>query len=419
MIELEHAFLLRLLGPVPDKQWAFSCRVHVACQFAIDALYSRSSSKQSILLGNCGESSDIALLLVAKLCGQQTSRKVLLQAGVLADSVERLKEPPKANNLEPRKRAIAVIGDMGAQSDEAKEIICSTEGLLEVLLKIIASDVEQQFTKESAISALCILCSSPSQAFRLFCPKPVGWRDQHPEHQDLANAHGALYAEELDVLLANIIASPPTLLEGSPRLRLSALDIVAHVWHGVEAEFSQHSDRTAATEFFDRNLRRSKDAVSELAATEDAAPILCHRAQALSEEFRGGILPEMDLQNHSQDAEKSGSDAINSDDSSDPPPPASAPYLSSALAAPTASSFATAFKPAVPVPMLNLDPVLAAAAAGRKESETWYEKVVKMDTNFHSTALQIPPFRAVDLSRLCLRVFSAIGLPARPRSTSR
>ena len=375
--------------------------------------------KQSILLGNCGESSEVALLLVAKLCGQQTSRKVLLEAGVLTDSVERLKEAPKAGNLEPRKRAIAVIGDMGAQSDEAKEIICSTEGLLEVLLKIIASDVEQQFTKESAISALCILCSSPAQAFRLLCPKPAGWRDQHPEHQDVANAPEALYAEELDVLLANIIASPPTLLEGSPRLRLSALDIVAHVWHGVEAEFSQHSDRPAATEFFERNLRRSKDAVSDLAATQDAAPILCYRAQALSEEFRGEILPETDLHNRSQDAEKSGSDAMNSDDSSDPPPPASAPNRSSARAAPTSSSFATGSKRVVPVPMLDLVPVLEAAAAGEQESETWYEKVVKMDTNFRSTARQIPPFRAVDLSRLYLRVCTAIGLPARPRSTSR
>ena len=81
----------------------------------------------------------------------QSRRDAIFGAGIMREVAEMLAAAPTASTLHARKRALALIGDLGAQSDEAKRCICGTEGLLDALLEIIQSDIEQQFTKVSCL----------------------------------------------------------------------------------------------------------------------------------------------------------------------------------------------------------------------------------------------------------------------------
>ena len=120
-----------------------------------------------ILLGDCGESSDVVLLLLATLANKQKCGDTILRSGIVLDAAERLEETTTSSNHKPRNRALALIGIIGRQSDEAKEVICCTPGLLQMMLDIIINESELQFTKDATVRVLCILSSSPRQALRL------------------------------------------------------------------------------------------------------------------------------------------------------------------------------------------------------------------------------------------------------------
>ena len=197
-----------------------------------------------ILLGDCGESSYVVLLLLATLANKQKCGDTILRSEIVLDAADRLEETHTSSNHKPRNRALALIGIIGRQSDEAKEVICCTPGLLHVMLDIIINESELQFTKDATVRVLCILNSSPRQALRLlridatplpsssFCPttheREVGGEEEG--------------GRRLDRALGRCVLSLATLL---PRAstealrRSSALDLVWHLWKSIRAAYAQ------------------------------------------------------------------------------------------------------------------------------------------------------------------------------------
>ena len=178
----------------------------------------------AIMLGDCGESSRLALQFLAKLSSHPVPRKAIIRASLLVDIEEMLRAPPLPNSIEARKRALAFLGDLGAVADDARNAICNTPGLLDAVVAIAEHDVEPMFTREIALDAVSSSVCDDLLRHLMMRQPAVGRR--------------------LDELCAQIIAANASMPLGSPRLRLVALELTDRLLEAGDHSMGRFLHRT-------------------------------------------------------------------------------------------------------------------------------------------------------------------------------
>ena len=169
-----------------------------------------------ILLDDKGRSSDFALMVLDILANSHTPcRYEICRSKFLPLALKKLALPPTHRNRESRLRILALVGDLSAHCEEAKDMVLSTHGMLDALTALVGAQNELQSTRESALAVLVHVSSSRALAHRI-------------------QAHAL--DGHLDEVLAHVIRAPPTSIVGTPRARLSGIEFVCNLFRSSSGD---------------------------------------------------------------------------------------------------------------------------------------------------------------------------------------